>query len=161
MDLEVTWHLYMMKTGHKRYLGFLLGLAWACPSGSWADEVMVVLGSDTQPYQEALAGFEEGYRGISKVMRLSEGAPSVSDDTRVIVAIGGKAALYRYDSPKALFIYCLAPGIAVDPHPYPRGLAQVFVPPPPEILLRQILILQPKLQRLTTIWFDDSAISYG
>jgi len=138
----------------------LLGLGCVSPCRATADEVVVVLGSDSQPYQEALAGVKESYGTNVQVISFSKGDVHISEGTRVIVAIGGKAALYSYNAPQAVFIYCVAPQTYADPLQHPAGMTKVHISPPPDILLQKLRDLQPSLKRLQSFWVSDLAINY-
>ena len=80
---------------------------------------------------------------------------------RSIIAIGGKAALYPYEARNTPLIYCLAPGVYVDPVEHPGPQIQVYVSPPPRMLLHKLQEVQPGLRRLGALWVGDSSVSYG
>jgi putative ABC transport system substrate-binding protein len=140
-------------------------LTWAVLAGlgpqARGADIAVVLGSDSAPYMEALAGFQEAYGKPVDIFNLVKGEPAIASETRVLVTIGGKAALYPYETRKALLIYCMAPGIYVDPQKHPGRQIKVYVSPPPRLLLQKLKELQPGLRRLGAFWIGESAASYG
>ncbi len=151
-----------MKNTRTRLILLLIALCLnARIFGASSENVVVVLSSDSPPYQQALAGFRETFGSSAGTFILSKEEPRIPRAVRVIVAIGGKAALYAYDAPQAVFIYCLAPGVYVDANQHPVGLTKVYVSPPPNVLIRQLRDLQPALKRLHAFWINDSATSYG
>ena len=92
------------------FLLALLGLG-ALPVQAFGsdDSVIAVLSSNLGPYKEALKGFQEAYGQPVPAYSLSEGNTKIPSGTRLIVAIGGKAATYPYPS-KIPLLYLLAPG---------------------------------------------------
>jgi hypothetical protein len=126
-----------------------------------ADEpVIVVLTSNTGAYKEALQGFQEAYGHTVPIYALSEGEPRIPSGTRVIVAIGGKAALYDKYPDHALLIYCLAPGTKIKPDGHPGGLLKIHTSPGPYLSISKFKELQPSLKRLVVIWAGDSIQDY-
>lgn len=117
-----------------------------------AGEVAVVLGSDLRPYQEALEGFREGFGGEFAELGLSEPLPP---ETRVVVAIGGKAAARSLPRGVAL-VYCLAPGIQLPP-----PAARVVMLPRAGQLLARIRRHWPGLRRLGVLTGSPSYASYA
>lgn len=138
---------------------FLLG--WAGFSSAQPEGVVVVLSSESGPYQEALAGFRESFGAPARIFVLSKGDPDIPKSTRLIVAIGGKAAVYPYKNGKIPLVYCVAPGVYVDPEKHPGPLLKVYVSPPPRVLLQKLRELQPGLRRLGALWVGESIITYG
>ena len=126
-----------------------------------AQEVVAVLSSESAPYEEAFAGVQEAYGRPIPVYSLSHGKPDIPDDVRVIVAIGGQAAVFPYRRPDAALVYCVAPGIYLEGQENARLIGKVYVSPPPAVLLRRLRELQPGLRRLAAFWVDASALSYG
>jgi len=120
-----------------------------------AEDLVVVLSSDSIAYEKALEGFREEFQKPVRVFILSDGQPDIPADTRVVVAIGGKAALYTYPK-KAALIYCLAPGILIrsDQHPGPR--IKVQTSPRPSVWLPRLREIQPMVKRLAVFWLSDS-----
>ena len=134
---------------------------WAQSSYAQPQEVAVVLSSESGPYEEALAGFRESFSGPFTPYVLSKGDPDIPKSARLIVAIGGKAALYPYEAGSVPLVYCLAAGMYVDPKRHPGPLHKVYVSPPPRVLLQKLQELQPGLRHLGAFWVGESAVSYG
>jgi hypothetical protein len=132
------------------------GIVRAEPEGT-----VVVLSSESGPYAEALAGFRESFVRPFSTSVLSKGALEIPKATRLIVAIGGKAALHRYDIRNVLFVYCVAPGVYVDPAQHSGPGGKVYVSPAPRLLLQKLLEFQPGLRRLGALWVGESVDSYG
>src|SRR5688572_19803327 len=94
------------------FLGASIGLFPSFLEGAEAP-LVVVLSSNSGPYKEAFQGFQEAFGQTVPVLVMTQGDPQVPRHTRVIVAIGGKAALYPNYPPNARLIYALAPGIRI------------------------------------------------
>jgi putative tryptophan/tyrosine transport system substrate-binding protein len=124
------------------------------------ESVVAVLSSPSAPYREAFEGFQEAFGRTIPSVTLSEKEPKISSRTRVIVAIGGKAALYRQYPEQALLIYCLAPGIRVKPSDHRGPLLKVHTNPAVPITLAKFKELQPGLKRLGILWSSDSIKDY-
>ena len=88
------------------------------------NDVVAVLSSNSAPYQQAFEGFQQAFGHSVPSYILSEGDPKIPSGTRVIVAIGGKAALYPYSSGHVL-IYCLAPGTKLNPEEHSSQLLNI------------------------------------
>src|SRR4051812_36841949 len=74
--------------------------------------VVAVLSSQSGPYLEAFAAFQQELGRSVPVVPLEKDAPRLPPGTRTVVAFGGKAALAAYPSDVNL-VYCLAPGVTV------------------------------------------------
>jgi hypothetical protein len=74
-----------------------------------AEDVVAVLSADLVPYQQALDAFRDGYKGPVRVTSLAKDGARLQSEARVVLAIGGKAALQKYSESSTL-IYCMAPG---------------------------------------------------
>jgi len=130
----------------------------AAPGIGWAGEVVAVLSSDHDSYQEAFKGFEEAFGQRVPSLGLSQGAPRIEKGTRVVVAFGGRAALSSYPSDVVL-IYCMAPGIEVDPDSR-VDVIEIRVPPPIGPSLSKLKDIQPELNKLAVFWASKSMDGY-
>lgn len=120
------------------------------------DEVIVVMSSDSRPYKEALAGFQKNFNHPVTVKPYSE-ALSLSGETRLVVAIGGKAALHSYPANVTL-LYAMVPGLVVN---RPSGRAvRIQSLPAPATLLAKFRNVQPNLKWLAVFWSSESTGSY-
>jgi ABC-type uncharacterized transport system substrate-binding protein len=138
------------------FLGGWLQLAYAQPP-----EVVVVLSSESGPYEEALSGFHESFGQPFTTFVLSKGDPVIPKSTRLIVTIGGKAAVHPYKAGNIPLVDCVAPGIYVNREEHPGPQFNVYVSPPPGVLLEKLRELQPNLRRLGSFWVGESFVHYG
>ena len=141
------------------WAGFLLAGAWLVNSPALAQDVVAVLSSDSPPYKEALAGFEESYGHPVPTYTLSKGDFRLQESPRVIVTFGGKAALHPYPRGTTL-IYALAAGILVGPDQHVGPLIKVRVLVTPEILMARLKEVQPALKRLAVFWISPTFIDH-
>lgn len=140
------------------FFGFiLLILGLVFPLAIGAEDIVVVLSSDSPPYQEALAGVKEALARPLRVVNLaqSENVPP----TRLILAIGGKAALHSYPR-KSAIVYCLVPNVMLRPDQYSGPLVRVSLSPAPAVMLRNLKEIQPTLKRLGILWTSDAYVGY-
>jgi ABC-type uncharacterized transport system substrate-binding protein len=148
--------VHRKKLGKKRLwsvslLGFFLFLS----SFARADEVVVVLSSNLRPYQETLAGLQASLGRPVSIIDGSIGNPVIPFGTRVIVAIGGKAALQNYPS-EIPFVYCLSPGILLPANDRKAPVSKIYMTPPAHVVMDQILQLQPQLGSLGILGLSES-----
>ena len=136
-------------------------VGWVRCSYAQSEGVVVVLSSESGPYEEALAGFRESFSQPFATLVLSKGDPDIPKSTRLIVAIGGKAAMYPYEAGRVPFIYCVAPSVYANRDQHTGPQTKVYVSPPPRILLQKLQELQPGLRRLGALWVGESALTYG
>src|SRR6185312_5255563 len=104
--------------------------------------IVLMVSSNLKPYQEALAGFQQQYGRKVPTFFLSDGEPTLKDDTRVIVAIGGKAALHEYPDNVRL-IYCLAPGLTVGNENYSEAPIKIHTAPNLFLTVSKFKEIQP------------------
>src|SRR4051794_33372488 len=78
-----------------------------------ADKFVAIVSSKLRPYQEALEGVQEVIGQPIEVIDLSERKFQIPDGSRVIIAIGGEAALQDYPRDIPL-VYLVSPGILLD-----------------------------------------------
>jgi ABC-type uncharacterized transport system substrate-binding protein len=126
-----------------------------------AEGVAVVLSSESGPYEEALAGFRESFLEPFTTFVLSKGNPDFPESTRLIVAIGGKAALHPYETRDVPLIYCVAPGVYVKPNQHPGRRIKVFATPQSRPLLEKLQELQPGLRRLGSFGIAETSFDYN
>jgi putative tryptophan/tyrosine transport system substrate-binding protein len=125
-----------------------------------ADGVVVVLASNSGPYREALQGFQDVFGNASAIHSLTDGTPKIPSGTRVIVAIGGKAALYGQYPPQATLVYCLAPGTNIGKDTHRGKFVKIHTSPSVSLTLGRIKELQPSLKKLAVIWAGESIKDY-
>src|SRR5258708_7625278 len=94
------------KRSPKVYLVLFLSLLVSSLASASDEAIVVVLSSNLKPYQEALNGVKKEFDGNIPTFVLSNGEPEIPRETKVVIAIGGKAALYSYPD-RARLIYCL------------------------------------------------------
>ena len=143
-------------------LVFLLVIVgWGQISLAHADDVIAVLSSESPAYQEALAGFQEGYGRPVPIFTLSKEDIPSKVSAKVIVAFGSKAAAHPYPQSAAL-IYCLSPSVFVGPEQHSGPRIRVYVAPRPEVLLSRLKEIQPNLKRLAVfdILSSPPAVNY-
>jgi putative ABC transport system substrate-binding protein len=147
-----------MNRARGRFLGLAAaGALLTAGRTAAAQEVAVVLSAASGPYQAAYESFVKSYGGPVAAYRLPEDATAASR-ARVVVAIGGGAALQTY-SDRTTLIVCLAPGLAPrSPHGGP--FAFVAMKPPAEDLLTRLRTIQPALKRLAVLWNAKDTESY-
>lgn len=141
-----------MKALARALLAALAAAATARPAG--AAPVVAVLSADHGAYRQALAGFEAVF-GSSVTVRLASADASLDPDTRVVVAIGGRAALRLYPSDVEV-IYCLAPAAAITA----RKATRVRMMPRPADLVSRVRLAQPAARSLAVVWSQSAYQSY-
>lgn len=125
-----------------------VAMVWVLLAGGSAaatEPVVAVLGSETGPYREALAGLQEGLAAPAQIFILSKEEPRIAPATRVVVAFGSKAALETYPRNTAV-IYALG-SAAKSP-----GATEIGMMPEPAELLAGLGKVQPGLKRLGVLW---------
>jgi ABC transporter substrate binding protein len=118
------------------------------------DRVVAVLSSKSGPYQQAFEGFQQSF-GPSVSYNLAEDEPKIPAGTRIIIAIGGKAAHYPYPSGH-LLIYCLTPGVKLAADQYDGKLLIIHTVPSVPLTIAKFKELQPSLKTLAVLWAGDS-----
>jgi putative tryptophan/tyrosine transport system substrate-binding protein len=141
----------------RAFLALSLIAATAAPARA-ADGIVVVLSSNLGPYQEALAGVRAGVGNDVPVMTLGDGGIQVPVNTRVVIAIGGKAALNSYPKGTRL-VYCLTPGLEIPARDGVKPV-RVQVSPTLKTMARRFKRIQPSLQRLGVLWVSNSIKTY-
>lgn len=122
-----------------------------------AADVVVLMASDRAPYQQALDAFTKEFGKGASVVRLKGGPETLPSDTRLVVALGGKAALQPVPA-DAMLLYGMAPGVVPPDHS--GGATVVPMLPQPDRVLARLLELQPGLKRLAVLWQSQSAGAY-
>ena len=134
----------------RRYL--LLMAAWLCWGGSISgQEVVAVLSSELQPYQEAYEGFAAEMEQPVPIVSLSVAEPRIGDQTRVVVAFGSKAALESYPE-KVVLIYCMAPGAMQEVEGQHEKTVHIDMPSRPQRLLTALGEIQPEMRKVGVLW---------
>jgi putative tryptophan/tyrosine transport system substrate-binding protein len=142
---------------------FLLiaGVGMFFPSLLGADEpVVVVLSSNSGPYKEAFQGFQEAFGQPVPFFVLAKDDLKVPLQTRVIVAIGGKAALYAKYPSQSTLIYCLAPGTRIGASEHSGMRVKIHTSPSPLLVISKMQAIQPSLKRLGVLWSGESIRDY-
>ena len=114
---------------------------------AWGAEVVAVLSSSLGPYQQALAGFAEEYGRPVTSQVLSQGEPAIASDTRLIVAIGGKAAVHSYPS-RLPVLYFMAPGTYVSTTDRGAPMIKIYMTPSASVTLHKLKEIQPAMTTL-------------
>jgi putative ABC transport system substrate-binding protein len=120
-----------------------------------AADVVVLVASDRPPYEQALQGFQREFGGGASVVRMLGKPERLSSDTRLVVALGGKAALHPLPG-DAQLVYGMAPGVQSQA----AGSVSVPMLPPPDRVLGRLLEVQPGLKRLGVLWTTPAAGGY-
>ncbi len=141
---------------------FILGGLGLCPLRAFAanDAVIVVLSSNSGPYQHAFIGLKEAFGQSVPSWVVSEGELRIPPNTRVIVAVGGKAAVYPSYPPNSFLIYCLSPGIRLAVGEHPGGILEIQTSPSVYSTLSKFKELQPSLKRLVVLWSSEAIKVY-
>src|SRR5690349_17063503 len=134
----------MMPRRGGRLLFFLLAIPGICLADR---DILVVLGSDAEPYLQALAGFQETAGEPREVVHLAQGPLHFKGQPRIVVTFGGKAAHQHYP-PGSILIYALAPGTFVGLSEHEGPAVQMSMMPAPAVLLEKLTAMQPGLKRL-------------
>ena len=121
--------------------------------------IVAVLSSNSAPYQQAYAGFQRAWESPVPSYVLALSNPRTTAATRVVVAIGGKAALHPY-AEQAVLVYCLAPGIKIDEQERPGRLIRIQMSPSLADIVAVLKEVQPELKRLGVLWSGDSIKDY-
>lgn len=136
-----------------RFKEAVIGTLVALHSGAArAQEVLAVIGAEQRPYRETYEGFQAAFGKTVPVLPFGEEIPP---ETKIVLAIGGKAALQRYPGRVAL-IYAIAPGVMVGRKTHDGPSIKVKMEPEADALLRALTGLQPKLKRLAVLWSSAS-----
>lgn len=138
-------------------LSLVIALGFLNPGSASAQKIAAIVSSDLGPYREALAGFEEAVGVPVAVTMLGSGTPDLRDETRVVVAFGGRASLVRYPDPVTL-IYCLAPGAVLSEAHRSRPIIKIELLPRPGAVLSGIRTLQPSLRHLAILWSSEGSL---
>jgi len=122
------------------------------------DKVVVVMSSELAPYQEALNGVRAELGANVPVLAMSKEGVELPVQSRIVIAIGGKAALFPYPEETKL-IYCLAPGLSMTKKGKAAGV-RVEVSPTLLAMARRFKAIHPGLKRLGVLWTSDSMKDY-
>ena len=140
--------------------GFLHGL-WVLvllgmlPLSSQAQELSVVLSSNLSPYIEAFDGVQKAWgRALHRIDLRDDQAPTLPSETRVVITIGGQAALASYPS-HVMVIYCLAPGVVLN-----KQAIKIAMTPSATEIIKRLKVVQPTLRRLGIFWASDAQESF-
>ncbi len=126
----------------------------ALPAVGWGQQAVAVLSSDLGPYREALEGFREAFGQTIPSYNLSEDKLKLSPETRIVVAFGGKAALFPYPEPVTL-VYCMAPGTELNPGNRRGSSVGIGMLPRASIIFPKLKEIQTNLKRLAVFWSSE------
>lgn len=129
--------------------------ALALCAESRAAEVVAVLGSELGPYREAYESLRTAYGSDIEILPLGVKPPR---SAKVVVALGGKAALQPYSERVAL-IYGLAPGLEITPETHDGPIAKIKMEPAAGALIKKLRELQPGLRKLGVVWSSENRTS--
>ncbi len=134
--------------------GLLFSIAlWFSAGVAAAQEVVAVLSSQLQFYQEAFQAFQQNLGHPVSPFTLPSEEPRTTQETRLVVAFGARAALRRYPE-HAVLIYCMAPGLRM-PRDRRAATIKVSMSPRAEALIPRLREIQPKLTRLLVFWVSE------
>ena len=126
---------------------------------AFSQELVAVLSADLAPYREAFEGLQEALGRSVAAIPVTEGAPRISPETRVVVAFGGKAAQWRYPD-RIVLIYAMAPGTELGLRDRQGFSIEVDILPRAAAILGKLKEMQPTLKRLAVLWSSKSAEAY-
>lgn len=120
------------------------------PAAASAGDTAAVLSYGEGAYLEAFTAFEKAYGESVRKYDLSRTKPDLPEGTRTVAVFGGKAANLRYPGNPDI-IYCMAPGIFINP---PNGGKAVKISLIPEFkaVFGKIKQMQPGIRRLQIFW---------
>ncbi len=138
----------------------LAGLCYLASEGvGQGQEVVAVLSSRLGPYLEAFDGFQQAFGRPVRSIELREDNLEMHDETRVVVAFGGKAALSNYPD-HVVLIYCMAPGTRMAPGRRPGSVVEIRMLPRAGSVFSKFRQIQPSLQRIALLWSAPSMEEY-
>jgi hypothetical protein len=150
--------VFDMKT---KFIAALLFCFLAVPQTVYAKEdVVAVLSSDLQPYQDAFAAFQATLQRPIRVVHLSHENARISGEPKVIMLFGAKAAHFKYPESSAL-IYGMAPGTQIQPGRRAGPVTEIPMTPRAQTVIQKLRGLQPGLHRLTVVWLSPSNGPYA
>ncbi len=129
------------------------------PAGFANDQVVLVLGSSLAPYLQAQEGFLENSDGLPVERRRVDENLMTLPGCRVVVAIGGKAAIKPYPSNVAV-VAILAPGITEPTHPVSQ-FVRIRTIPSPKRLLETLKRLPRPNDRIGMLSMSKNSMAYG
>ena len=124
--------------------GLASGLAAA------GERVLVLAGSDTRAYREAVDAFASSYGPDVDVVFLSKDPAIAVGGRRTVVAFGGQAAMKAAEARH--LVYCMAPGTSLKCREGGRRRARVGLLPPPAEVVSAIRFLQPAVKGIAVLW---------
>jgi ABC-type uncharacterized transport system substrate-binding protein len=144
-----------MKT---RALAFLLA---AAPGPAAAAPVVVVAPeTGAAPYQEALQGVCDALGACPPVLPASSARLSIPADTRVVIALGGRAARRSYPA-RAALVTALVPGFEARTAPEDGSVTRVPLEYSPAEFARRLKELKPGAKRIVLLWSADASGRYA
>ena len=138
----------------------LLLLAFLTPSLVSAEEVVAVISSHLEPYQEALDGFQKGFGTAVPALEAGLSSSAITDKTRVIVAFGSRATSQPYPH-NAKLVYCMAPGVHAAADDRLSQAFHIAMTPPAPVILEKMQTLQPALHRVGLLWISDNQQTFS
>lgn len=142
-----------------RKLAFTIAvLGWASLTHGWCEDVTVILGSTLPPYELAYQGFTENANGIPFTRQPIEERAALPADTKIVLAIGGKAAIKSYPK-SAILVVAMAPGLTLSREPG-RRVVQIHTTPTHTALLSILRELPAPNQRIGTLAISVTSQEY-
>lgn len=136
----------------------LLVLLFLAAAPARAQKVAAVLSSDLDAYAQALAAFEGALGSTAAVVPVA-GRIRLSPETRVVLALGGRAARKRYPA-HVVVIRALAPGVTYLPVVGEARVVNVRTVLRPEALVSRAKALKPGLTALAVVWSQRELGAY-
>jgi ABC-type uncharacterized transport system substrate-binding protein len=141
-----------------RYERFLLGLGLCFLTlPAWAGSIVAVISSDLGPYKEALKGLQETLGEVQVFNLQTDANPSIGNP-KVIVALGGQAALKDYPASAAL-VYGMVPDNSIKPK-HDGDMVRIDMMPRAASLVSKVKEINPGAGRLAVFQVSDHHAGY-
>lgn len=122
-----------------------------------ADVAVVAPHPPTGPYAEAFQGVCDGLGACPPLLAPSDEIPP---GTRVIVALGGRAARKRLPA-KTVMVIALSPGFEPRREDGDAPLVRVRLTPSPAEFVRRLLLRRPQTRRIALLWDEPASGRYA
>jgi hypothetical protein len=139
----------------KRLLLAALFAAAAARAAPAQETVVVLPRAPMDAYREALQGVCDGL-GACPPTLAAESSDALPPGTRVVIALGGRAARKRYPSSVAL-VTALTPGYEARPRPGDGAVTRVRLTYAPDEFARKLLLLKPGAKRVVMLWSEPAS----
>lgn len=108
---------------------------------------------------EAFTAFQAAHGAEVRHYDASKGKPGVPPGTRTVVAFGTRAASQSYPA-WVNVVYCMTPGVVLDPQGREGRTVRISVLPGFGLILAKLKELQPSLKRLRVFWMMQDFAPY-